>query len=119
MMTVDDENEAMKDVIQLVKNRPASSDYRVAFCLTAAGDSAIVTTYADGELSLLTLAHFTAEVGRRVTSMLMSGENGMTREAASDLVQSFFETGCHLANAHSEEPHSVAFDNSTGEYPIQ
>lgn len=115
-MTVDDESDALNAVMQLVKNRPASSDYRVVFCLTAAGDSAIVTTYADGKPSLLTLAHFTAEVGRRVTSMLMS--TGMTREAASAIVQSFFETGCHLAATDSEEPCNVAFDNSTAD-PIQ
>ena len=116
-MTDDDRNEVMEDLIRLVKKRPAASNYRIAFCLTVDDDTSLVTTYADGELSLLTLAQFTAEVGRRVTSILMS--TNMTREDASAIVQSFFETGCHLANVDSEEPCNVVFDNSTAEYPIQ
>ena len=116
-MTDDDKNEVMADLMRLVKKRPAASNYRIAFCLTADDDTLLATTYADGELSLLTLAQFTAEVGRRVTSMLMSTD--MTREDASAIAQSFFETGCHLAATDSEEPCNVAFDNSTNEYPIQ
>lgn len=114
-----DKDALMQDVMKLATSRPEDSDYRIVFCMTTDADTTLVTTYADGNLSLLALAQFTAEVGRRVTSMLMGGENGMTRGEASELVQSFFETGCHLANAQSDEPHNVAFDNSTGEYPIQ
>ena len=114
-----DKDALMQDVMKLATSRPEDSDYRIVFCMTTDADTTLVTTYADGNLSLLALAQFTAEVGRRVTSMLMRGENGMTRGDASELVQSFFETGCHLAATDSEEPCNVVFDNSTNEYPIQ
>ena len=67
-------NETMRQAMEFAKSRPADSECRVVFCMTAESDTVHVTTHADGELSLAALAQFVIEVGRRVTSVIMSGE---------------------------------------------
>lgn len=103
-------SETVQQVMELAKSRPADSECRVVFCMTTESDSIHVTTYADGDLSILALAQFTAEVGRRVTSAVMSGEENISHEEATELVKTFIEVGCDMA----EKTNAPASD-----YPIQ
>ena len=96
-MTSETMNETMRQTMELAKSRPADSECRVVFCMTTESDSIHVTTYADGELSLAALAQFTAEVGRRVTSAIMSVGENISHDAATELVKTFIEVGCDMA----------------------
>ena len=109
-MTSETISETMRQTMELAKSRPADSECRVVFCMTTESDSIHVTTYADGELSLAALAQFTAEVGRRVTSAIMSVGENISREEATELVKTFVEVGCDMAKGTSI---------STSDDPIQ
>ena len=109
-MTSETISETMRQTMELAKSRPADSECRVVFCMTTESDSIHVTTYADGELSLAALAQFTAEVGRRVTSAIMSVGENISREEATELVKTFVEVGCDMAKGTS---------TSTSDDPIQ
>lgn len=108
-MTSETMNETMRQVMELAKSRPADSECRVVFCMTTESDSVHVATHADGELSLAALAQLVIEVGRRVTSVI-SGEENISYEAATELVKTFIEVGCDMA----EETNAP-----TSDYPIQ
>ena len=109
-MTSETMNETMRQTMELARSRPADSECRVVFCMTTESDAVHVATQADGELSLAALAQFTAEVGRRVTSAIMSAEESLTHEEATELVKTFIEVGCDMA----EKTNAPASD-----YPIQ
>lgn len=109
-MTSETMSETMRQTMELAKSRPADSECRVVFCMTTESDSVHVTTHADGELSLAALAQFTAEVGRRVTSAIMSAEENISHEEATELVKTFIEIGCDVAKGTS---------TSTSDHPIQ
>ena len=109
-MTSETMNETMQQVMELAKSRPADSECRVVFCMTTKSDSVHVTTHADGELSLAALAQFIVEVGRRVTSAIMSAEENISHDAATELVKTFIEVGCDMAKGTS---------TSTSDHPIQ
>lgn len=96
-MTSETMSETMRQAMELAKSRPADSECRVVFCMTTESDSVSVTTYADGELSLAALAQLVIEVGRRVTSAIMSAEENISREEATELVKTFIEVGCDMA----------------------
>ena len=96
-MTSETMNETMRQVMELAKSRPADSECRVVFCMTTESDSVHVATHADGELTLAALAQFIIEIGRRVTSVVMSGEESLTHEEATELVKTFVEVGCDMA----------------------
>lgn len=109
-MTSETRSETMRQVMELAKSRPADSECRVVFCMTTESDSVHVATYADGELSPAALAQFIVEVGRRVTSAIMSMEENISREETTELVKTFIEVGCDMA----EKTNAPASD-----YPIQ
>lgn len=109
-MTSETMSETMRQTMELAKSRPADSECRVVFCMTTESDSVHVATYADGELSLAALAQLVIEVGRRVTSAIMSVEENISHEAATELVKTFFEVGCDAAKGTS---------TSTSDHPIQ
>lgn len=90
-------SETMRQAMEFAKSRPADSECRVVFCMTAESDTIHVATHADGELSLAALAQFVIEVGRRVTSVIMSGEESLSHEEATELVKTFFAVGCDMA----------------------
>lgn len=112
-MTSETMNETMRQAMELAKSRPADSECRVVFCMTTESDSVHVATHADGELSLAALAQFTAEVGRRVTSVVMSGEKSISHEEATELVKTFFEVGCDMAGGTNTPTGAIS------DYPIQ
>lgn len=109
-MTSETMSETMRQTMELARSRPADSECRVVFCMTTESDSIHVTTYADGELSLAALAQFTVEVGRRVTSAIMSVGENVSHDAATELVKTFIEIGCDVAKGTS---------TSTSDHPIQ
>lgn len=112
-MTSGTMSETMRQAMELAKSRPADSECRVVFCMTTESDSIHVTTYADGNLSLLALAQFAAEVGRRVTSAIMSAEENISHEAATELVKTFIEVGCDMAERTNTPTGAI------NDYPIQ
>lgn len=95
-MNPEDMRETLWQTMELAKRRPADSECRVVFCMTTESDTVHVATHADGELSLAALAQFVIEVGRRVTSVIMSAEE-ISHEEAAKLVQTFVEVGCDVA----------------------
>lgn len=109
-MTSETTSETIRQTIELAKSRPADSECRVVFCMTTESDSVSVTTYADGELSPAALAQFIVEVGRRVTSAIMSVEENISREEATELVKTFIEVGCDMAERTN---------TPTSDHPIQ
>lgn len=109
-MTSETMRETMRQTMELAKNRPADSECRVVFCMTTESDAVHVTTHADGELTPAALAQFIVEVGRRVTSAIMSVEENISREEATELVKTFIEVGCDMAKGTS---------TSTSDDPIQ
>lgn len=96
-MTSETMSETMRQAMELAKSRPADSECRVVFCMTTESDSVHVATHADGALSLAALAQLVIEVGRRVASVIMSGEENISREEATELVKTFIEVGCDMA----------------------
>lgn len=112
-MTSETMSETMRQAMELVKSRPADSEGRVVFCMTTESDSVHVATYADGELSLAALAQLVIEVGRRVTSVIMSGEKSLSHEEATELVKTFFEVGCGMAGRTNTPTGAI------NDYPIQ
>lgn len=96
-MTSETMNETMRQTMELARSRPADSECRVVFCMTTESDSVHVATHADGELSLAALAQLVIEVGRRVASVVMSGEENLSREEVTELVKTFIEVGCDMA----------------------
>lgn len=112
-MTSETMNETMRQTMELARSRPADSECRVVFCMTTESDSVHVATHADGELSLAALAQFVIEIGRRVTSVVMSGEENISREEATELVKTFFEVGCDMAERTN------ASTGAINDYPIQ
>lgn len=109
-MTSETMSETMRQAMELARGRPADSECRVVFCMTTESDSVHVATYADGELSLAALAQLVIEVGRRVTSAIMSVEENISHDAATELVKTFIEVGCDMA----EKTNAPASD-----HPIQ
>lgn len=109
-MTSETMNETMQQVMELAKSRPADSEGCVVFCMMTESDTVHVATHADGELSLAALAQFVIEIGRRVTSAIMSAEENISREEATELVKTFIEVGCDMAKGTS---------TSTSDDPIQ
>lgn len=109
-MTSETMNETMQQVMELAKSRPADSECRVVFCMMTESDTVHVVTHADGELSLAALAQFVIEISRRVTSAIMSAEENISREEATELVKTFIEVGCDMAKGTS---------TSTSDDPIQ
>ena len=109
-MTSGTMSDTMRQAMELAKSRPADSECRVVFCMTTESDSVSVTTYADGELSLAALSQLVIEVGRRVTSAITSAGENISREEATELVKTFVEVGCDMA----EKTNAPASD-----YPIQ
>lgn len=103
-------SETMRQAMELAKSRPADSECRVVFCMTTESDTVHVAAHADGELSLAALAQFVIEVGRRVTSAIMSVEENISHEAATELVKTFIEVGCDMAEKTNAP---------TSGYPIQ
>ena len=103
-------SETLRQALEFAKSRPADSECRVVFCMTIESDSVHVATYADGELSLAALAQLVIEVGRRVTSAIMSAGENISPEAASELVKTFIEVSCDMAEGTS---------TSTSDDPIQ
>lgn len=112
-MTSETMNETMRQAMELAKSRPADSECRVVFCMTTESDTVHVATHADGELSLAALAQFVIEFGRRVTSVIMSGEKSLSHEEATELVETFIEVGCDMAE-RTRTPTGAISD-----YPIQ
>ena len=112
-MTSETMNETMRQTMELARSRPADSECRVVFCMTTESDSVHVATHADGELSLAALAQFVIEIGRRVTSVVMSGEESLSHEEATELVKTFFETGCDMAKRTNTPTGAIK------DYPIQ
>ena len=110
MKTSETMSETLRQALEFAKSRPADSECRVVFCMTIESDSVHVATYADGELSLAALAQLVIEVGRRVTSAIMSAGENISPEAASELVKTFIEVGCDMAEGTS---------TSTSDDPIQ
>ena len=106
-------NETMRQAMEFAKSRPADSECRVVFCMTTESDTVHVTTHADGELSLAALAQFVIEVGRRVTSVIMSGEESLSHEEATELVKTFIEIGCDVAERTNTPTGAIS------DYPIQ
>ena len=106
-------NETMRQAMEFAKSRPADSECRVVFCMTTESDTVHVATHADGELSLAALAQFVIEVGRRVTSVIMSVEESLSHEEATELVKTFFETGCDMAKRTNTPTGAIS------DYPIQ
>ena len=109
-MTSETMNETMRQTMELARSRPADSECRVVFCMTTESDAVHIATHADGELSLAALAQFIVEVGRRVTSAIMSAEENISHDAATELVKTFIEVGCDMAKGTS---------TSTSDDPIQ
>lgn len=109
-MTSETMNETMRQTMELAKSRPADSECRVVFCMTTESDAVHVAAHADGELTLAALAQLVVEFGRRVTSTIMSGEENISREEATELVKTFIEVGCDMAKGTS---------TSTSDHPIQ
>lgn len=112
-MTSETMSETMRQAMELAKSRPADSECRVVFCMTTESNSVSVTTYADGELSLAALAQFVIEVGRRVTSAIMSAEENISREEATELAKTFIEVGCDMAEKTNTPTGAIT------DYPIQ
>lgn len=112
-MTSETMSETMRQAMELAKSRPADSECRVVFCMTTESDSVHVAAHADGELTLAALAQFVIEVGRRVTSVIMSGEESLTHEKATELVKTFFEVGCGMAERTNTPTGAI------NDYPIQ
>ena len=112
-MTSETMNETMRQTMELARSRPADSECRVVFCMTTESDSVHVATHADGELSLAGLAQFVIEIGRRVTSAVMSAEENISREEATELVKTFIEVGCDMAERTN------ASTGAINDYPIQ
>ena len=112
-MNPEDMRETLWQTVELAKSRPADSECRVVFCMTTESDTVHVTTHADGELSLAALAQFVIEVGRRVTSVIMSGEESLSHEEATELVKTFFEVGCDMAERTNTPTGAIS------DYPIQ
>ena len=106
-------NETMRQAMEFAKSRPADSECRVVFCMTTESDTVHVTTHADGELSPAALAQFVIEVGRRVTSVIMSGEESLSHEEATELVKTFIEIGCDVAERTNTPTGAIS------DYPIQ
>lgn len=109
-MTSETMSETMRQTMKLAKSRPADSECRVVFCMTTESDAVHIATHADGELSPAALAQFVIEIGRRVTSAIMSAEENISHEAATELVKTFIEVGCDMAKGTS---------TSTSDDPIQ
>lgn len=112
-MTSETMNETMRQTMELARSRPADSECRVVFCMTTESDAVHVATHADGELTLAALAQFVIEIGRRVTSVVMSGEESLSHEEATELVKTFFETGCDMAKRTNTPTGAIK------DYPIQ
>ena len=112
-MTSETISETMRQTMELAKSRPADSECRVVFCMTTESDAAHVAAHADGELPLAALAQFVIEVGRRVTSVIMSGEKRLSHEEATELVKTFFEVGCDMAEKTNAPAGAIS------DYPIQ
>lgn len=112
-MTSETMNETMRQTMELARSRPADSECRVVFCMTTESDSVHVATHADGELSLAALAQFVIEIGRRVTSVVMSGEESLSHEEATELVKTFIEVGCDMAEKTNAPTGAIS------DYPIQ
>ena len=112
-MTSETMSETMRQAMELAKSRPADSECRVVFCMTTESDAVHVATHADGELSLAALAQFVIEIGRRVTSAIMSAEENISREEATELVKTFFEVGCDMAGRTNTPTGAI------NDYPIQ
>lgn len=109
-MTSETMSETMRQTMELARSRPADSECRVVFCMTTESDSVHVATHADGELSLAALAQFVIEIGRHVTSVIMSEEENVSHDAATELVKTFIEVGCDMAKGTS---------TSISDHPIQ
>lgn len=112
-MTSETMDETMRQTMELVRSRPADSECRVVFCMTTESDAVHVATHADGELSLAALAQFIIEVGRRVTPAIMSVEEDISREEATELVKTFIEVGCDM------DEKTNASTGAIDDYPIQ
>lgn len=112
-MTSETMSETMRQAMELAKSRPADSECRVVFCMTTESDTVHVAAHADGELSLAALAQFVIEIGRRVTSVVMSGEKSLSHEEATELVKTFIEVGCDMAEKTN------ASTGAINDYPIQ
>lgn len=107
-MTSETMSETMRQTMELARSRPADSECRVVFCMTTESDAIHVATHADGELSLAALAQFVIEIGRRVTSAIMSVGENISHDAATELVKTFIEVGCDMAektNAPASDYH--------------
>lgn len=112
-MTSETMNETMRQTMELAKSRPADSECRVVFCMTTESDAVHVAAHADGELTPAALAQLVVEFGRRVTSVIMSGEESLTHEEATELVKTFFEVGCDMAERTNTPTGAI------NDYPIQ